>query len=186
MIRIYRRQPLKRLTADEKTLCEGLISKEEAESALSKMKSNKSPGLDGLSNEFYKCFWTDIGDLVVASFNEAFGKEILSESRNTSVISLIFKKGERTDLRNYRPISLANTDYKLLAHILANRLQKVLDKIISPDQTGYIKKRYIGTNIRKILDTIQYTSDKNQTGILLFLDFEKAFDTVEWPFLFKF
>ena len=173
------------LTTQDLHLCEGPISKQESEQALSKMKGNKSPGLDGLSIEFYKCFWPEIGDLVVDSFNEAFEDNMLSENRNTSIVSLIFKKGERTDLKNYRPISLTNTDYKLLAHILANRLHNVLDKIISPDQTGYIKKRFIGTNIRKILDTIEYLSIEQKTGIMLFLDFEKAFDTVEWSFLFK-
>ena len=88
-------------------------------------------------------------------------------------------------MKNYRPISLANTHYKLLAHILANRMHQVLDKIISTDQTGYIKNRYIGTNIRKILDTTEYLTNNKKSGILLFLDFEKAFDTVEWPFVFQ-
>ena len=139
-----------KLSEQDFHLCEGPISKLEFELALSKIKGNKSPGLDGLSIEFYKCFWPDIGDLVVASFNEAFEQNKLSGNRNTSVVSLVFKKGEKTDLKNYRPISLTNTDYKLLAHILANCLHKVLDKIISPDQTGYVKERFIGTNIRKI------------------------------------
>ena len=150
-----------------------------------KMNGNKSPGTDGLSVEFYKSFWSEIGDILVDSFNEAFTKNILSELRNTSIMSLIYKKGDRTDMKNYRPISLTNTDYKTLAHILANRLHQVLHKIISTDQTGYIKTRYIGTYIRKILDTAEYLTKNDSSGIFLFLDFEKAFDTVEWPFLFK-
>ena len=120
------------------------------------MKGNKSPGLDGLSVEFYKTFWPEIGNLMVESFNEAFQSNRLSDSRNVSVLSLIFKKGDPSNIKNYRPISLSNTDYKLLAHVLANRLHTVLHKIMSTDQTGYIKKRYIGTNIRKIIDTVDY------------------------------
>ena len=96
-------------------------------------------------------------------------------------MSLIYKKGDRTDIKNYRPISLTNTDYKILAHILANRPHHALHKIISTDQTGYIKTQYIGTNIRKILDTAKYLTKNDSSGIFLFLDF----DTVEWPFLFK-
>ena len=173
------------LSPNDSLSCEGLITKDECEKTLMKMNGNKSPGTDGLSVEFYKSFWCEIGNILVDSFNEAFTQNILSESRNTSIMSLIYKKGDRTDIKNYRPISLTNTDYKILAHILANRLHQVLHKIISTDQTGYIKTRYIGTNIRKILDTAEYLTKNDSSGIFLFLDFEKAFDTVEWPFLFK-
>ena len=88
-------------------------------------------------------------------------------------------------LKNWRPISLLNTDYKILTKLLANRLQNVIHKIVSEDQTGYIKNRYIGENIRTVIDVIKYTSLKKIPGLLLFIDFEKAFDTVSWPFLFK-
>ena len=71
-------------------------------------------------------------------------------------MSLIFKKGNRLNIKNYRPISLANVDYKMLAFLLANRLQSVLDKLISHDQTGYIKGRFINSNKRKTLDVIDY------------------------------
>jgi hypothetical protein len=65
------------------------------------------------------------------------------------------QKGDKSDLKNYRPISLTNTDYCILVFTLSLRLQKVLAHLISPDQTGYINSRYIGTNIRTILDLIE-------------------------------
>jgi len=80
-------------------------------------------------------------------------------------------------------LSLLNTDYKILTKVLANRLQTVLDEIISHDQSGYIKKRYIGENIRTIADIIEYYNDRSDQGIIALLDFEKAFDTVNWKFL---
>ena len=89
---------------------------------------NKSPGLDGISVEFYKMFWPELGDLIVESFNEAYQSKLLSASRNESILSFIFKKGNSLNIKNYRPISLTNTDYKLLAHILANRLLKFYTK----------------------------------------------------------
>ena len=174
----------KKLTHTDSESIEGLIMKDECEKALSMMKGNKSPGLDWISVEFYKMFWPELGDLIVESFNEAYQSKLLSASRNVSILSLIFKKGDSLNIKNYRPISLTNTDYKLLAHILANHLHKVPYKIISSDQTSYIRKRYIGTNIRKILDTVEYLERTNNSGILLILDFEKAFDTLEWSFLF--
>ena len=90
------------------------------------------------------------------SYNEAFLDGSLSDSKNTVLMSLIFKKGDHSNIKNYRPISLANVDYKILAFQLANGLQSVLDKLISHDQTGYIKGSFIGSNIRKTLDVIDY------------------------------
>ena len=175
--------PIHKLNVEDKNICEGIITNAECKNVLKYMKLNKSPGIDGLSTEFYKEFWDDINDTLVQSYNEAFDEGYLSESRNLSVLTLIYKKGDRTLLKNYRPICLSNVDYKIFAFVLANRLQKVINNLVSQDQTGYIKKRYIGTNIRKIIDTIDYLETNNKSGVLLLLDFEKAFDSVEWPFI---
>ena len=117
------------------------------------MKGNKSPGIDGLITEFYKTFWNELGDLMVDSFNGTFKNNKLLESHNMSVLSLIYKKGDSLNIKNYRPISWTNTDCKLLAHVLVNHLHKIFHNIISQDQTRYMKKQYIGTNIRNVLDT---------------------------------
>ena len=86
-------------------------------------------------------------------------------------------------LKNWRPMSLLNCDYKIAAKAIANRLKQVLPKLIDNDQTGFVKGRSIAENIRLIDGIIKYTAENNIPGLLLFLDFEKAFDTVEWPFL---
>ena len=88
-------------------------------------------------------------------------------------------------LKNWHPISLLNTDYKILTKLLAMRLQKVISSLVSSDQTVYIKERFIGENIRTIVDIIEYTSISNTPAILLQLDFEKAFDSISWQFLNK-
>ena len=103
------------------------------------MKSNKSAGYDGLTVEFYKNFWQDLSDLMINSFNESFHDGKLSEMQSTLVLSLIHKKNECTYLKNYRPISPTNVYYRILAFALSMRLQKVITKIISTEQTGYIK-----------------------------------------------
>ena len=87
-------------------------------------------------------------------------------------------------LKNWRPISLLNTDYKILTKLLSTRLQNVISTIVATDQTGYIKNRYIGENIRTVVDVIDYLKEYNKPGILLQLDFEKAFDSVSWNFLY--
>ena len=153
--------------------------------AVERMKNNKSPGQDGLTVELYKVFWDDLKDLYYASLLKSIQIGILPFSQRNAIISLIHKKGEKDNLKNYRPISLTNVDYKIFAHVLASRLQKIAGKIIGNEQSAYIKGRYIGENARLILDIFDYYSQKDLDGILLFLDFEKAFDSVEYNFMFK-
>ena len=99
----------------------------------------------------------------------------MSFSQRLAVISLIHKKRWKTFAKNYRPISLTNTDYKIIAFIFARRLQK-----LGQEQTAYIKGRYIGINARFIMDIFNYCENHKKEGVLLFWDFEKAFDSVEW------
>ena len=98
---------------------------------------------------------------------------------------MIFKNGDREQLKNYRPISLTNAGYKILAFVLAQRLQKIMPSIIDTDQSGYIKNRFIGHNIRLIQDIIHISKNLNKPGVLIFLDFKKAFDGLEWSFLHR-
>ena len=128
---------------------EGKITNGECIAAMKEMASNKSPGNDGLSVEFYILFWPLIGNLVVDSVNSAFGKKELSSSQKQAVISLIHKEGkDPLFIKNYRPISLLNVDYKILT---------VLNDLISVDQVGYLKDRNIGEAIRMIDDIIHHT-----------------------------
>ena len=102
------------------------------------------------------------------------------------IISLIPKKDkDRKYLKNWRPISLLNNDYKIVTKALALSLEKVLPTIISPNQTGYVKGRYIGESIRIITDMMSFTKKKNILGLAVFLDFEKAFDSIECCYLQK-
>ena len=105
-------------------------------------------------------------------------------SQRRAIIKLIHKKEERDQLSNWRPISLLNTDYKILTAAFTKRLQTVLPNLINGDQTAYIKGRYIGQNIRLIQDVIDYADDEELEGAILFMDFSKAFDTLERNFLY--
>ena len=99
-------------------------------------------------------------------------------------MSIIPKKDkDLRQLKNWRPLSLLNTDYKIITKLLAKRLQNVIGKLISTDQNGYIRRRFIGDNIRTISDIIEYTSINNPSGIIALIDFEKTFDTVNLSFL---
>jgi len=174
-----------KLNEVNKQKCEGLITQEECRLALKQIKLNKSPGFDGIPGEFYIHFWPILGTFLVKVFNESFHKTELTESQKIAILSLIYKKGDKDLLKNYRPISLTNIDYKILAFTLANRLHKVLDQIIGIDQNGYVKKRFIGYNIRIVEDIIFYSNKYDIKGLMAFLDFEKAFDSLEWDFMMK-
>ena len=150
------------------------------------MGNGKSPGNDGLPSEFYKTFWSDISEPLLKALNYGFEIGQLSVSQRRGIIKLIPKKSEELYyIRNWRPLTLLNCDYKIAAKAIANRLKAHLSKLINNDQSGFIKGRFIGENIRLIDSVINYAATKNIPGLLLFLDFEKAFDTLEWPFIQK-
>ena len=114
----------------------------------------------------------------MASFNTAFESGNMSTSKRQALITLIDKKDkDRSLLDNWRPISLLNTDVKILSKALAFRIKKVLPNIIYHNQSGYVEGRYIGETIRTIYDIMDFTKSEGMSSILAFLDFEKAFDT---------
>ena len=150
------------------------------------MEPEKAPGSDGIPAEFYKIFWDDISEHLVTSINHAYLKEQFSVTQRRGIIKLSPKKDTEPNLiKNWRPITLLNCDYKIAAKALANRLKKVLPKLVNSDQTGFMKGRFIGENIRLIDGVTNFAEVENIPGLLLFLDFEKAFDTVEWTFIEK-
>ena len=166
--------------------CEGYITIEECAYVLIKMENNKTPGSDGLSVEFYRYFWNIIAKYMVESFIYAFQSGHLSISQKQGIISLIPKKKKNTEyLKNWRPVSLLNVDYKVATKTIATRLEKVLPHIIHPSQSGYIKGRFIGESIRQIIDIMEFTKNRQIPGIAIFLDFEKAFDHFEWDYIQK-
>ena len=175
-----------KLTDDQKLSCEGELSGAECFESLKTMEMGKSPGTDGLPAEFYKVFWNDVSTYLLASLNSSLSKGHLSISQRRGLITLIPKKNKPQQfLKNWRPISQLNCDYKIAAKAVATRMKRVLPDIINNDQTGFLKGRSIGGNVRLLNSVISYAEQQNIPGMLLFIDFEKAFDTLEWKFLEK-
>ena len=164
-------------------ICEGLLSAEERWAALEGMARRKAPGSDGLPMEFYLKFWDLLGEDLVCVLNSGFRSGCLSLSQRRGVISLSFKKGDRLDIRNWRPISLLNVDYKLAARAIAGRLLKVIHLVVARDQTCGVPGRFIGENVAFLRDVVDFATFSNSPVALLSLDQEKAFDRVEWSFM---
>ncbi len=109
----------------------------------------------------------------------------LPDSFRTGIVSLLHKKGDRTDLKNWRPITLLNFDCKLFSKILATRMSTVLEDVIHPDQACAVPGRKITDSLVLIRDTICYARDRNIRLVVLNLDFEKAFDRISHQYLFQ-
>ena len=170
----------------QKQSCEGILSEEECAHALKEMNNGKSPGSDGLTTEFFKIFWNSIKIYYINSINYSYANGNLTDMQKQGVITLLPKKDKNlSSLNNWRPISLLNIDYKITTKAIANRLKKVLNTIINNSQTGFLKGRYIGENIRTIFEVIEHLNDENKPGLIFFADFEKAFDNVDHNFIFK-
>ena len=161
----------------------GDITEGEVLAVINKLKIGKSLGMDGLNAAFYKKFAEHLAPLLVKCFNKSFITHELSVSQHLAILVLLFKKGDPLLTGNYCPISLTNLDYKILAYVLLARFQPFLNKIIHPAQTAYILGRYIGTNICKVQDVINYVRTSGTEQAVLFLDFCKAFDSVSHIFL---
>ena len=172
-----------RLSVEECNVCEGALTAEECFTALQGMARRKTPGCDGLPMEFYHTFWSVLGSDLVRVLNSCASAGRLSRSQRRGVISLSFKKGDRLDLRNWRPISLLNVDYKIASRAIAGRLLQMLSSVIDKDQTCGVPGRFIGENVAFLRDVVDYASHSGSPCALLSLDQEKAFDRVDWGFL---
>ena len=153
---------------------------------MKKSKNKESPGIDGISAEFLKVFWGKLKILVTNAINACYLKGELSVSLRKSIITCLPKENkDRKFIKNWRPISLLCVIYKLASAALAERLKPVLDIMISQSQSGFIKGRRISESTRLIYDLMYYTEKKQIPGLLMLIDFEKAFDSVSWNFLYK-
>jgi endonuclease/exonuclease/phosphatase family metal-dependent hydrolase len=178
-------KPVNRVKIEDQTELEQDITDIEIANALKELPVHKSPGGDGFPVDFYKFFWPDIKILVCNSIRHAIQKGELSIEQKRAVLTLVPKKDKDIRLlKNWRPISLLNADYKILAKVLAIRMQNVIPYLVNQDQSGCIKNRSTFGNIRSIIDIINYVNDQKNTGIIAFIDYEKAFDTVNWAFMY--
>ena len=174
-----------KLTKEQAQLCEGEVTHEEITQAVTQTQNDRSPGIDGLTYEFYKSFWQVIGNDLVKVFNHSFENKELPESQQYGLLTLLCKKGDRALLSNWRPISLLNTDYKVLAKALSVRLSKVLANIVSEDQTCGVPGRTILNNVFILRDLVVICKQKNIPAAIISIDQMKAFDRVNWSFMYK-
>lgn len=162
------------------------FTEQEILAVINSIPDNKSPGPDGFSVRLYKEFWNDLKPIFMSMINNFEHSKVLPQTMCLANITVIHKSGkDPLECSSYRPISLLDQDYKIIAKALANRLDAIMPKVINPDQAGFIKGRYATDNIRRLVDITNYLNISRRPSLLLSLDAEKAFDRVEWNFLFR-
>ena len=170
------------LTHDKMLKLEGVLTYDEVSLTLKNMKNDKSPGCDGFTANFFKTFWNRIGHFVVRAINIAYKNNTFGRNQKLGIITCIPKENKpKHFLKNWRPITLLNVVYKLASGSIANRLTGVLDILVSKDQTGFIKNRYIGENTRLLYNIMKFTEDNNIPGLAMMIDF----DTLSFTFIEK-
>ena len=176
---------LPQLPADKVTQLDEPISLDEYTFALKNIANGKTPGVDGIPCEFYKKFWSLLGNDFHQVFQKSISDGLLPTSCRRAVITLLPKQGDNSLLKNWRPISLLCSDYKIFTKALSLRLKQVLQDIIHVDQSYTVPGRQIFDNIHLIRDCIHFHNDMNLPLGILSLDQEKAFDRVSHHYLFQ-
>ena len=182
---------LNRLSEQQSNSCEGPITEEELRIAVNSFKTGKSPGIDGLPIEIYKTFFECLKSPLLRTFQYSYEKGQLTDTQRVSLISLLLKQEpngqykDPTNLKNWRPLALQGCDAKLLSKCIAIRMEKVLSTIIHENQSGFLKGRYIGDNLRQLMEIIEHYDKSQEPGLIFVADLEKAFDKLSHDFIFK-
>lgn len=175
-----------KLSVEDREWCDRDINMKEVMEAIEGLSSGKSPGSDGIGVELYRAHKKEFASILVQVFREIERTGLVQDRMVEGVITVVFKKkGSRLDLEHYRPISLLNVDYKVLAKVLANRMKRVIGDIVQPTQSYSVPGRDIADTIATVRDVIEYMKRDKIGGVVVGIDWNKAFDRVEHRFLFR-
>uniref|UniRef100_A0A670HPA6 Reverse transcriptase domain-containing protein n=1 Tax=Podarcis muralis TaxID=64176 RepID=A0A670HPA6_PODMU len=164
------------------------IETDEIKAIITDLKNGKAPGPDGFTSRYYKEMILVLLNPLQVVMNNILKQREIPETWKEALITLIPKQdSDPEQIKNYRPISLLNIDYKIFAGILARRLKSILVESIHKDQAGFLPGRQMKDNLRNIINIIEYLTERSdKQGVLLFVDAEKAFDNVSWEFMLKY
>jgi hypothetical protein len=147
------------------------------------MEHNKALGPDGFLAEFYQACWERIKDDLMKLFQEFHNGNLPLFSLNFETIILLPKSREATHIQQYRPICLLNVSFKIFTKVAANRISQISQKVISLSQIAFLPGRNIMEEVIVLHEMIHEMHRKKQNGLILKIDFEKAYDKINWSFV---
>ena len=160
------------------------VTVKEIKKVVFKMSFNIPPGPNRYTTEIFKSAWPTIGEDVIVAVQSFFMKGFLPKGISSTILALIPKKEEAKAMKDYRAISCCNVIYKVISKILANRLEEIMPRFISANQSAFIKD---GLLIGNLFLATELVKDYHKTEIsprsAMKIDITKAFDYVQWPFL---
>ena len=178
--------PLPQVTKTENENLTKIVTTEEVAEFIKHTNHNKAPGITGETTGFFKCFWVKIKNLVTNAINNTLSIQMLPKRQKIGIICLIPKQDkDPRKIGNLRPITLLSTFYKIISGIITNRLKPILDRLIRDWQKAYLPGRFIGEVTRSTYDVFASAKANNLPGILLLVDFSKAFDSISFSFIEK-
>ena len=151
------------------TLCSADITEKDIINTALYLPAGKSPGPDRIPNKFYRIFIHQIANCMTTFINDAKHNKTLPHEIGDGIISVLFKKNERTKHKNYRPITLLNGDYKIFTRIMTKRLNNAVRQFVSPQQNGFVPDGFIAENTMLLNLIKAHAENTNHDLILLFL-----------------
>jgi hypothetical protein len=162
------------------------ITEEEVWNTIKKLPKDKAPGPDGFTGRFYRDCWQIIKKEIMEAISAVWSRKFRNfDILNSAFIILLPKVEGANRAKDFRPISLVHSFAKLITKLLANRLAGQLQQMVSPNQSAFIKGRFIQDNFMLVQQTARYLHQQKLPRFLLKLDISKAFDSVAWPFLIE-
>jgi hypothetical protein len=172
-----------KLSDSERISLEFPLMVEELDKSVDKCNVRSAPGIDGFSNMFIKKFWAYFRIPLHKYSLCCYEKGALTSNFRSASIKLIPKKGEATQLKNWRPISLLSNFYKIISRAINNRINGIVNRICSRAQKGFNNQRYTQECLINVIETIQHCHKNNVEGALVAVDMAKAFDTLSHGYL---
>jgi hypothetical protein len=174
-----------KLTEAKRASLDSPLRIEELDIALNKANFRSAPGIDGFSYRFIIRFWDIYRRALFECACESFELGVMPDAFRTASIRLIPKKGDVSQIKNWRPISLLSNFYKIISRTINNRLKKVMDRVLSRSQKGFNKSRQIQEVIINSMETMDYCKRHNIKGAMVSVDVSKAFDSVDHGYMEK-
>ncbi|GKA56638.1 putative RNA-directed DNA polymerase [Tanacetum coccineum] len=174
---------IEKISIEDARLLEMRFNEKEVWDAIHGCGGDKAPGPDGFNFKFIRKFWDIIKSNLIEAVMWFWEKMEISRWCNASFVTIIPKVSDPIGLGDFRPISLIGCYYKIIAKVLAERVKRVVGNVVGDVQNAFIKGRYILDGVLIANETMEYLKKKRERGLIFKVDFEKAYDSINWKFL---